>query len=62
MIGEGDPVGKTRFEYVQEKWEGGDVDKKMFSIENSKNYSKFVNRILSFDENFMNIIEEENFK
>ena len=42
MIGEGDPVGKTRFEYVQEQWQGGDANHKVFTIENKKNYKELV--------------------
>lgn len=27
MISENDPVGKTRYELIQDKWQGGDVSR-----------------------------------
>lgn len=55
MISENDQVGKTRFEFIQDKWIGGDVAGELFKVNYPHNYRQIVeqnvtNRNLSIAE------------
>lgn len=58
MISENDPIGKTRFEFIQDPWEGGDVQYGVFKLRNKTNYLQYLsenmlpnkNRIMSIKE------------
>lgn len=51
MISENDPVGKTRYELIQDKWQGGDVNPKMVNIKlnNDKVYEGVYRVNLAID-------------
>jgi len=42
MISENDQVGKTRFEFIQDKWIGGDVGGDLFKVNYPHNYERIV--------------------
>lgn len=43
MISENDPIGKARFELIQDKWVGGDIEGELFKVNTPLNYSKLSN-------------------
>ena len=45
MISENDPIGKTRFEYVQDRWEGGDAQSQLYQVNNREDYLKIVTKL-----------------
>ena len=45
MISENDAIGKTRFEYIQDRWEGGDTNGRLYEVNQRKDYIKIVEEL-----------------
>ena len=42
MICQNDPVGKTRFQLIQDRWIGGDVTGELYKVNFPQDYKKIV--------------------
>ena len=52
MISENDAIGKTRFEFIQDRWEGGDVKGKLCQINKREDYMELVRKLSGLKDKF----------
>ena len=46
MISENDAIGKTRFEFIDEKWIGGDVSGKLYHVNAREDFLKIMDNVI----------------
>ena len=46
MISESDPIGKTRFEFIQDPWLGGDTTQNLYKLHKKVNYMDYLKKQL----------------
>ena len=57
MISENDAIGKTRFEFIQDRWEGGDAEGKLCQVNKREDYLKLVKKLWELNKRFDNLYE-----
>lgn len=45
MISENDAIGKTRFEFIQDRWEGGDGHGSLYQVNKREDYLQLIREL-----------------